>query len=49
MAAVNINCLDDVDPREIAKLAYHYDGELYQNCSDLGRPDTGRPRDGAGH
>ncbi|GHC57891.1 GFA family protein [Neogemmobacter tilapiae] len=26
MAAVNINCLDDVDPREIAKLAYHYDG-----------------------
>jgi hypothetical protein len=26
MAAVNVNCLDGVDPREIAKQAYHYDG-----------------------
>jgi hypothetical protein len=26
MAAVNVNCLDGVEPREIAKGAFHYDG-----------------------
>lgn len=26
MVAVNVNCLDGVEPREIAKGAFHYDG-----------------------
>ena len=26
MAAVNVNCLDGVEPREIAAHAHHYDG-----------------------
>ena len=26
MAAINVNCLDGVEPREIAKGAFHYDG-----------------------
>lgn len=26
VAAVNVNCLDGVEPREIAKGAFHYDG-----------------------
>ena len=26
MVAININCLDGVDPREIARTAHHYDG-----------------------
>lgn len=26
MVAINVNCLDAVDPREIAKTAYHHDG-----------------------
>jgi hypothetical protein len=25
--AVNVNCLDGVDPREVAKAAYHHDGK----------------------
>lgn len=26
IAAINVNCLDGVEPREIAKGAFHYDG-----------------------
>lgn len=26
MAAINVNCLDVVDPREVAKGAHHFDG-----------------------
>ncbi len=26
MAAINVNCLDGVEPREVAKAAYHFDG-----------------------
>jgi hypothetical protein len=29
MVAINVNCLDGVEPRDVAKAAYHHDGRAF--------------------